>query len=268
MLIFNCSKAAADFFTVTRQKKKQSPLVAAPTETTDERGTPQAPTSQWLVHAIKINRKHVLVVMHVHTRYAMVFSGIKKGDWIEFLNRMVERLFNNMQFFGEEFALCDDESFNNMLARFIAFHGKPCFCQRGDRSVQSHINDVAWHFENRVYEEGCLPNNQQQAASFDAWMNNYLRKTKQQSDYFYPDEEMFIDWISTYGDLHPSEQERLHSYFTSLRRKSLSDITEPERLKASQAEMDAEVDELMRSEASRELPDNVIDFQSAKANKK
>ncbi|MCG9721482.1 hypothetical protein [Shewanella sp. Isolate7] len=73
--------------------------------------------------------------MHVETRYSMVFVGIQKGDWLEFTNQLLERVFNNMQFFGEEFEMCDEESFEEMFNEFINLHPRPFFCQRGDRSV-------------------------------------------------------------------------------------------------------------------------------------
>ncbi|MGD6740097.1 DUF6933 domain-containing protein [Photobacterium leiognathi subsp. mandapamensis] len=209
MLVFNCTKAAADFFTVKRNGKKVSPLEAPPTDSISnsepvDAFSTQPPMSAWLVHAVNVQRKKVLIAMHVETRYSMVFVGIQKGDWLEFTNQLLERLFNNMQFFGEEFEMCDEESFEEMFNEFIKLHPKPYFCQRGDRSVQSHINDVAWQFENRVYQAGSLPEGHEQSASFDEWINSLIRSTKQKKITFIPMKrcsligcKLIVSWATT-----------------------------------------------------------------------
>jgi hypothetical protein len=91
MLVFNCTKTAAEFFTVTRQGKKQSPLEKPPTPAIIDTQHENLPVSSWLVHAIKVQRKNVLIAMHVHTRYAMVFTGLQKGNYAEFSRQWLER---------------------------------------------------------------------------------------------------------------------------------------------------------------------------------
>lgn len=265
MLVFNCTKAAADFFTVTRQGKKQSPLAKAPTATIDDSQHDGQLVSQWLVHAIKVQRKNAIIAMHVHTRYAMVFTGIKKGDWVKFFNQFVERLFNNMQIFGEEFELCDEASFHTMFDQFIRLHPKPIFCQRGDRSVQSHINDVAWQLDNRAYEMGYLPETLEDAVFFDEWMNSLIRSSKKQQGHIHPDEEMFLLWMGHYGDLDSSEEPLIRQYFQSLRRQMFSTLSEDENMAELEDAMNAALNDYYENLNS--IPDNVIDFNQARANK-
>ncbi|EOG1048699.1 hypothetical protein ACK24S_003600 [Vibrio fluvialis] len=265
MLMFNCTKTAAEFFTVTRLGKKLSPLEPSPTPKAGDTQHDNQPVSAWLVHAIKVQRKNVLIAMHMQTRYAMVFTGLRKGDWAEFFNQWLERLFNNMQFFGEEFELCDEASFHTMFNQFIRLHPKPYFCQRGDRSVQSHINDVAWHFEYRVHQVGSLPDGQEQCASFDEWVNDMIRSTKTQKDYFHPDEEMFLLWMGHYGDLDSSEEPLIRQYFQSLRRQMFSDLSEDENMAELENSMNAALNDYYESRPS--IPDNVLDFNQARANK-
>lgn len=265
MLVFNCTKTAAEFFTVTRQGKKQSPLEPSPTPKVGDKQNENQLVSAWLVHAIKVQCKNVLIAMHVQTRYAMVFTGLRKGDWAEFFNQWLERLFNNMQFFGEEFELCDEASFHTMFNQFIRLHPKPYFCQRGDRSVQSHINDVAWHFEHRVHQIGSLPDGQEQCASFDEWVNDIIRSTKKQKDYFHPDEEMFLHWISEYGDLDHSEVPLIRHYFHSLRLQMSPLLSQQEKIAEMHAMIDGALNEYYESRPS--IPDNVLDFNQARANK-
>lgn len=266
MLVFNCTKAAVEFFTVTRQGKKQSPIEPPAIPAISDTQHENQPVSSWLVHTIKIQRKHVLIAMHATTRYAMVFTGLKKGDWAEFVNQWLERLFNNMQFLGEEFELCDEASFHTMLNQFIRLHPTLHFCQRGDRSVQSHLNDVVWHFENRVYEVGNLPDGQEQCSSFDEWVNSIIRSTKAQKDYFHPDEEMFLDWISQYGDLDNSEVPLIRQYFHSLRVQMSPSLSEDEKAAELHAMIDAALNEYYESQPS--IPDNVIDFNQTRAKNK
>ncbi|CAM3607056.1 hypothetical protein VA7868_03528 [Vibrio aerogenes CECT 7868] len=265
MLVLNCTKAAADFFTVTRQGKKQSPIEKPPTPAIGDTLYHDQPVSSWLIHAIKVQRKNVLIAMDVHTRYAMVFAGIKKGNWSEFANQWLERLFNNMQFRGEEFELCDEASFHSMLNEFARQHPRPHFCQRGDRSVQSHINDVAWHIENWAHETGHLPEHHEDAASFDEWLNSMTRSTKSYKNGFFPDEEMFLHWITRYGDLDSQEEPMIRQYFNQSRRMTIRSISDPEKIDEIQAMMEAVINEYNEGLAS--LPDNVIDIRQARANK-
>lgn len=273
MLVFNCTKAAADFFTVKRNGKKVSPLETPPTDSVSgsepvNAFSTQPPISAWLVHAINVQRKKVLIAMHVETRYSMVFVGIQKGDWAEFTNQLLERLFNNMQFFGEEFELCDEESFEDMLNEFIKLHPKPIFCQRGDRSVQSHINDVAWQFEDRVYQVGSLPDGHEESASFDEWINGLIRSTKQKKEHFHPDEEMFIDWMQTYSELGDNEDKLIRQLFGSLRRQMMHaemvkrGIPDDGYFDEMNAELNQAVNEYYEEIAT--IPNNVIDFNQAK----
>lgn len=274
MLVFNCTKSAADFFTVKRNGKKVSPLEAPPTNSISnsepvDAFSIQPPMSAWLVHAVNVQRKKVLIAMHVETRYSMVFVGIQKGDWFEFTNQLLERLFNNMQFFGEEFEMCDEESFEEMFNEFIKLHPKPYFCQRGDRSVQSHINDVAWQFENRVYQAGSLPEGHEQSASFDEWINSLIRSTKQKNDHFHPDEEMFIDWMQTYSELADNEDKLIRQLFSSLRRQMMHaemvkhGIPDDSYLDEMNAELNQAMNEYYEGIGS--IPNNVIDFNQAKS---
>ena len=265
MLVFNCTKAAAEFFTVTRQGKKQSPLEPSPNPEIVDTQYDNHPVSSWLVHCIKVQRKNVLIAMHVSTRYAMVFTGLKKGDWERFFNQWLERLFNNMQWFGETFEMCDEVSFSQMLNHFLRLHPKSHFCLRGDRSVQSHLNDVAWHFDYRAYQIGSLPDGQEQCASFDEWINSMMRSTKAHKDYFHPDEEMFLDWMNLYGELDESEMPLIRQYFHSLRVHTSPAFSEPDSATDLEDMMGLMFNEYYECQPS--IPDNVVDFNQARANK-
>ena len=258
MLILNCIKAAADFFTVKRDGQKLSPLEAPTTSMADSASSDTTEidiqNSVWQVHAINVQRKKVLIAMHLETRYAMVFADIKKGDWAEFSNQLINRLFINMSFLGESFNLCDETSVSQMFNRFVEVHRKPIYYQQGNRSVQAHMNDVVFHFEHLANDVGCLPKNEDEASSFDDWVNSMIRSFKGRKDHFYPDEEMFIHWMQRYNKLDDNESEMVHQLFQSLRQ---------ETLKAQLQDADNTNPEDFTHEINNELS-NVIDFNQAK----
>ncbi|WP_068714474.1 DUF6933 domain-containing protein [Vibrio tritonius] len=258
MLIFNCTKAAADFFTVTRQGKKQSPIQKPTTESVFDEGDALHPQNQWVVHVKNILRKNALVVMHVPTRYAMVFSDIKKGDWQTFVPMVLERLFNNMSLVDEEFGFGTEDQLHLMLESFLHQHSDFQFHQRSDRSVTAHINDVFWHLENQAYDIGCLPNNEEEGASFDSWSNNQLRGTKQKKDSFFPEEEMFIDWMTQYGHVDTTRIAAIRDQFAAMRRMSFGRFDSEE----------IEDTPLNEQHIPDEIPDNVVDLFKFKAIRK
>ncbi|MBX9703083.1 MAG: hypothetical protein K2X39_02910, partial [Silvanigrellaceae bacterium] len=88
MLIFNCTKAAADFFTTTRKGKKISPLSPAP-----KIGLSEEPILHdhhrwhWMVHVTKFGHKNVLLAMDTESRFCMIFWGLRKGNIQNFLEQ-------------------------------------------------------------------------------------------------------------------------------------------------------------------------------------
>lgn len=80
MLVFNCSEAASDFFSRVHKGKKITPVQRPPSTTfdDDQAGDSTSAPSQWLVHAITVQRKHVLLAIHLQTRYCMIFADMKK----------------------------------------------------------------------------------------------------------------------------------------------------------------------------------------------
>lgn len=95
MLIFNCTEAASNFFSRVSKGKKITPVEKPPSPVIedDELGDLD---EQWLVHAISVQRKHVLFVIHVRTRYCMIFADAKKADIEGFVRRFSERWINGL----------------------------------------------------------------------------------------------------------------------------------------------------------------------------
>lgn len=194
MLIFNCTEAASNFFSRVSKGKKITPVEKPPSPVIedDEQGDS---TEQWLVHAITVQRKHVLFVIHVQTRYCMIFADAKKADVEGFVHRFSDRwIYGLMRHAGQNDILqwVNDEP---MMERFQENCGQYRFYKRGHRGAQKHINEIAWIFEDCAAEWGSLPSDEFSAGRFDGDMNDTPRGDKGHKDYYFPDEEMMAHWL-------------------------------------------------------------------------
>ncbi|MBL4761450.1 MAG: hypothetical protein JKY93_01970 [Gammaproteobacteria bacterium] len=200
MLILNCTKAAADFFSTTKKGKKISPLEQAPKQTiADSMDESNDPLQwQWLVHAIKVKGKNVLVAMDYQTRFSITLSALKKGDDASFLNSFEHHLTVHIHEMMTS-VNADSQAINTSLERYRHQHHSRAFYLRGDRSVQAHINDVAWHFRRWADDFGDVPTGVD-LIGIDAFVNQLLRKRKAEKDYFYPQREFLHAWLIHYGE--------------------------------------------------------------------
>jgi hypothetical protein len=73
MLIFNCTEAASKFFSRVHKGKKITRVESPPSPVIEDDG-PDESAEQWLVHAVTVQRKHVLFAIHIPTRYCMIFA--------------------------------------------------------------------------------------------------------------------------------------------------------------------------------------------------
>ncbi|MDH4558796.1 hypothetical protein E8F11_27110 [Pseudomonas sp. BN417] len=199
MLIFNCTGAVDDFFSVVEKGRKfsraQRPSPGEEADNVASRdGEPRLP-SRWVVHAIRVRRKPVLLAMHVETRYCMVFVGIKRGDLGAFVQLFIERWLNEMQRFGMKLGALTETELPLIVARFMDRHGGFQLIQAGDRSVQAHMNEVLRQFRGFVEDYDSFPEDDLQASAFDEWANDTPRSTGLSKDYFFPDIVMFETWL-------------------------------------------------------------------------
>ncbi len=206
MLVFNCSQAFAEF--IEPKKAGPVPLVGkapSPHPSTDRPllidvdGEPPRHVQQWLVHFVRIMRKPCAVAMDIDTRYAMVFSHLKKGDPEGFLNAFTTRLVNEMALATSELQLLGD--FESMLARFLEQHQRFQFVRRMERSTQAHLKEAVWHFEYRCLDNGGVFKTHEECALIDAQINGTLRHIKTRKDYFTPSTEMVCHWLRQFAGL-------------------------------------------------------------------
>ena len=230
MLIFNCTKASSEFFTVTRQGEKFSCIEPAPHKTISESvAKPTFPDDvdpqendgfqwQWIVHCVSIKRKKYLLVMDHHTRYCVIFPAGKKGDDIDFLNNFETLLKANFRYLVDK-EWVDKEGFdveevNNgkmdqteatrYIEQYDALINTCIFHQRGDRSVQSHINDVVWHLQALVERQGHITE-RLDCLMFSVTASNILRRRNGEKDYFQPNKAFFAYWLKTFSPQSETE---------------------------------------------------------------
>ena len=196
MLIFNCTKAASEFFsknkTVNGKKKSISICDKPPHKTISESEVifntqfeaNAVKPWQWLVHAIKVNRKTVLITMDYNARFTIALTDIKKGDHTEFLRLFELHLKTHAKELLSE-VVQDKSGLIGLINGHFKQFNHCAFYTRGDRSVQAHINDVAWHFNGYSESLNAVPQDEE-LLNFDDLVNELLRQDKVIKDYFYP----------------------------------------------------------------------------------
>ena len=129
--------------------------------------------------------------MEWQSRYSMVFAGLTKAEFQNFPKTCADRLWR------EVVSICQlDDVQSQKMAELVEMVAAEQSYQSGsDRSVQAHINDVAWHLGCEANEAGYLPEKPEEAFGFGIKMNEWLRKRKGDKDYFVP-VEIFRDcWL-------------------------------------------------------------------------
>jgi len=179
MLILNGTKAFATLM--------QDVLVDPPSKLIKD---DVATDMQWILHVVKLLDKNCVVAMEVNTRYSMIFTDVSEVDSELFVKRFIVRLVTEM-------CIMFDLSFENIQSYvddFVEQHAQALVCQRGNRSVQSHINDVVWHLSTQVEKTGKLPADINELINLGVFVNQLLRTTSLIKDYFYPYEMMHDQW--------------------------------------------------------------------------
>lgn len=201
MLIFNCTKAASDFFTTIRKGNKLSPMSPTPRrELAEEPVLHDHQLWHWMVHVKKFGHRNVLLAMDTDSRFCMIFWGLKKGSIQNFLEQFHDRLSLHIVTvinMGKQ----DESILKTSMNSFIERHNEYAFLQRNNRSVQAHINDVFSNFQYEQHEwEDDGPTEEELFIS-DLRHNDTLRKRKQDKDYILPTEILFSNWLSSYANL-------------------------------------------------------------------
>jgi hypothetical protein len=221
MLIFNCTEAACNFFSRVHKGKKITPVEKPPSPVIEDDAAGEF-TEQWLVHATTVQRKHVLYVIHVPTRYCMIFADAKKADIEGFIQRFADRWVEGLIRHAGHHDMLNWVDPEQMMERFREGCREYVFYKRGHRGAQKHISEISWFFEDCAHEWGTLPSDEFSAGRFDGDVNDTPRSSKEHKDYYYPDEEMVAHWLRRYVGLDESGIQSALERRTEVKREILA----------------------------------------------
>lgn len=249
MLVFNCTKAATDFFTTTHKSKKISPMSPKPKiEFVEEPILHDDQRWHWMIHAVKVKRKNVLLAMDSDSRFCMLFWGLKKGSAEHFIEEFHQRFTLHIATFVT-MSTQDESTIENSIKKFITNHNEYTLVQRGHRSVQGHINDVLMSLPYAQHRwEGELPTEEELFIS-DLRNNDTFRKRKQDKDYILPAQELFQTWLSHYANLDEHAIEQAISQY----RQEINQIL--------RSPFDINIDDLDYDEIEAALSNNVLSLE-------
>ncbi|MEJ6120629.1 hypothetical protein MT390_01820 [Vibrio sp. 2-Bac 85] len=209
MLIFNCTKAAADFFSVKRDGKKITCIEPSPHKTIAESiASPVFPEDvdpqengafqwQWVVHCVTIQRKKYWLVTDYHSRYCIMFPVGKKGDNVEFLNSFESGLKANFRYWVDNAKMGQDKA-TQYIEQYNAAISTCAFYQRGDRSVQGNINTTAWYLESVCLEKGHLTE-ALDCLLFSVRVSEIPKPRPKEKEDFYTYKAFYAYWLKTFS---------------------------------------------------------------------
>ena len=159
---------------------------------------------QWYAHRVTVQRRKCVIVMELQSRYSMVFCGLTKRDFENFPELFRERLP------CEVASICqlNEEAQDKLTPMVIAQAEQQVFQTGSNRSVQAHINDVAWHLDRWAYDMGRLPEDDSECFDFGVFANQLLRKRGGDKDYFEPMEQFRRFWSTMTGLMKLTEGRR------------------------------------------------------------
>ncbi|MEZ5537211.1 MAG: UPF0149 family protein [Thiolinea sp.] len=225
MLIFNCTQAAQDFFTVTRKGEKQSIVEAPPCEDMAEDsqhltyadGTPAEP-SQWLLHVVSIKRKNCLVAMHIETRFSVVIMNLKKSELASFTDFFKAYLVSQVLGYGQAHGIWQESDAGVIVKQALDDTEEARWFRRSDRSAQAQINDVVRELRFLAEEYPDLLENDERTLWFNQRINGFLRKNSYK-EYIIPVEEMLIEWQRRYQQAGPEQLAQTRQVLSDHRRQ-------------------------------------------------
>lgn len=214
MLLFRCTKDATEALTTTRKGAVQSWVDNTPLPDDVQPWV-------WQLHAVKIARQNVLVAMQTETRFAMVFWGLKKGDGEALLHLFYQRLANHLLWLAEDTGVLSEADCQTMLDRLLQQHAGFRFHAGSNRSVQTHINEVVHCCRDAVADNGYLPDNREEAAGFDEFLNQGIRSVKGGA-YFQPSEEWLCVCLHDFSGIDEAGIAKVRERLKAQRRQEMT----------------------------------------------
>ncbi|WP_213876358.1 hypothetical protein [Pseudomonas sp. dw_358] len=218
MLVFNCSLAASEFFSSKKAGKPVSQVEPALYPNVKvERDEQGRLLEQWVLHVVTLKRKHLVIAMHVKTRFVMAFLDIKKNDFDGFRRRFTEQWLLEMNYMAEYIGIFQHFDYQPRADLFGQLHQQVHLCKGSDRSVSGHINlfndTLQYHGRDFVEEAKDDP------SVLHEWFNQGLVKTGPKEEYGTPRETMFMHWWNQYSPVGEADcSEALREVLGHIRR--------------------------------------------------
>lgn len=206
MITINCSLAAAEFLYKGFKKGTQEGFFA-------DAGTlpfPEVPGNDdqsqsfhWVMHTIKLGRSTCLIAMESGTRYCHAIHQVRKGDVQGVLRRLLERFINGMLWQCQYYSVCDASEMKTGIDRYLALYGDLRFYQRSDKSVMTHINQVAAICRDEWHDLSCFPADEESALHFDLALNQDFRACKGEKFGPQVNVKMLERWLADFMHFSP-----------------------------------------------------------------
>lgn len=253
MLIFNCTQAAQDFFTITRKGEKQTIVEVPPSQdmSNDAQhlryadGSPAQPF-QWVLHTVSIKRKNCLVAMEVNTRFAVSVTAVKKGDIEYFLTYFRAFLASLVSGYAQVNGIWQTAEIENHENQCMTHLREAHLFRRSDRSVQTQINEVVRMLRDFADESPNALEDDRAMLRFNQFTNDHLRKSRAFPDqnYINPVEEMLLFWQQRYLNATPAQLTNIRQRLADNRRIKyqdiISDIAAPDSPRTANKPSDAD----------------------------
>lgn len=149
MLTIQCTKKLADELKINVVKVK--PLVLNP-------------LYAWHAHLFFIQRHKCVLVMNNHTRYNFLMYGLKKADFNNFDNIVIDAIRENLLFDG------NDES---IVEKYMQGCGQVIYTATSDRSVVGQINEMRFAIEYH-FEDDRVDGKETDISELNRWLNKFI----------------------------------------------------------------------------------------------
>ena len=202
MITINCSRLAAEhLYKGFKKGSDEGFFEPATSQSLVEQVT--GPCFQWVVHSVKLGYSTCLIAMEYETRYCHVIQQVKKGDMQGFFSRLQKRLMNSLEWQCQDYSLLDSAEMEQGIEHYFSVHKDTRFYQRTDKSVMTHINQVAAEYSDIYYSTGCFPPDEETALDFDIRLNQTWRIRKGEKYDLQVNEKMIQRWLTEYLHFAP-----------------------------------------------------------------
>lgn len=162
-------------------------------------------SQHWYVHRVLIDRRKCIIVMEAHTRYTLIFCGATKPFFNKFPQLLADSLWRHIV------ALCAVPAGHYDRIRDKA--AKMCagieYHKGLNKSVQSHIKDVAHELDWQIHQNG-FPVNPGAEFYYATKCNQTFRSRYGEKQYIIPLVEFQRQWCERLG-VSPLEGWSFHS---------------------------------------------------------